>query len=61
MDTDAGSIRARLTNIHGNGDMIGTVETLNPPSGTDLEIHGIRHNDSVIVHGMDFVNLVHTD
>ena len=61
VNTDAGSIRVRVTNVQADGLMIGAVEILNTPSGTALDIHGIRHKDSVIVHGMDFVALVHAD
>ena len=60
MNTDAGSIRLKVKTIRADGAMIGVVEILNTNSGKKLDINGIRHGDSVIVRGMDFVTLVHT-
>jgi len=59
--TDAGSIRIRVGKVRDDGAMIGTVEILNTPRGTAMDIQGIKHGDPVIVRGMDFVTLVHTD
>ena len=59
--TDRGGIRIRVAQVRDDGAMIGTVEILNTPSGTALDIYGIQHRNSVIVRGMDFVTLVHTD
>src|SRR6267378_1993320 len=61
VETDAGGIRLRVKKIRDDSAMIGTVEILNTPSGTALDINGIRHQDSVIVRAMDFVQVVHTD
>ena len=61
VDAEIGSIRVRVTKVRDDKAMIGTVEILNTPSGTALNIHGIRHKDLVIVRSMDFVTLVHTD
>jgi hypothetical protein len=60
VNTDAGSIRLKVKTIRADGAMIGVVEILNTNSGKKLDINGIRHGDSVIVRGMDFVTLVHT-
>jgi hypothetical protein len=59
--TEQGSIRIRVAQVRDDGAMIGAVEILNTPSGTTRDIYGIQHRDSVIVRGMDFVTLVHTD
>jgi len=61
VETDAGGISIRVTKVKDDGAMIGTVEILHTPSGTALDIHGILHKDSVIVRGMDFVQIVDTD
>ena len=61
VDTDTGSMRVRVTKVRDDKTMIGTVEILITPGGTALDIHGIRHKDSVIVRSMDFVTLVNTD
>ncbi|HXM83631.1 MAG TPA: hypothetical protein VN929_17095 [Burkholderiales bacterium] len=61
VETDAGVIRIRIAKVRDDGWMMGTVELFNTPSGTALDIHGIRHKDSVLVPGMDFVQIVHTD
>ena len=61
IETDAGGIGIRVTKVKDDGAMIGTVEILRTPSGTALDIHGIQHKDSVIVRGMDFVQIVDTD
>ena len=59
--TNGGSIRIRVSKVRDDGAMIGGVEILNTPSGMARDIHGIRYRDSVIVRGMPFVNIVHTD
>ena len=61
VNTDAGSIRVRIPKIQPARAMIGSVEILNSPSPNGVEINGIRHKDTVIVRGMNFVSLVHTD
>ena len=58
--TDLGSIRVRVEKVsEPDGAMIGTVEILNTPGGADLDSYGIKYGDSVIVHSMDFVHIVH--
>jgi hypothetical protein len=59
VDTDAGRIRMRVTKVRDDKAMIGAVEILDTPSGTALDIHGVRHKDSVVVRDMDFVQIVH--
>jgi hypothetical protein len=61
VNTDVGSIRVRIAKIQASRAMIGSVEILNSSSPNGVEINGIRHKDTVIVRGMDFVTLVHTD
>ncbi|WP_449413182.1 hypothetical protein [Pandoraea soli] len=57
--TDAGGISIRVTLVRPDGAMIGKVEKLNTPEPL-LEMHGIRHGDSVIVRSMDFVHHIDT-
>ena len=59
--TNAGSIRVRINKIRVDGAIMGVVDILNPIRERDTVINGIGNSDSVIVRGMDYVILVHTE